>query len=315
VVRAHNWVVLGDLIPDQPWWFLPHSSRLYFRHSQLPEGERFRTKLQLGVDLLRQADSVSEVPLLAIFDGGYARKAVIQPCLRPPGMGRRIQILTRPRSDARLYALVNPPLERKCGRPRKWGKRLPRPRDFAQWETPWEEGKASVYGQPRWFRCKRLPCLWAITGADQPMCAMVFWVEGFSKPWFLITSAVELPSAQIIQAYTARYRQEDAFRDQKQLLGMEECRAWTKEPILRTFQVQMLALTLLRLMQFRLDRVGQWWLRTPWYPQKRHASILDLRRLFWSHRERFSQLVQSPHEVRKMPPVPKSRRSRASHAA
>ena len=38
-VRAHNWVVLGDLIPDQPWWYLPHSGRVYFRESQLPERE------------------------------------------------------------------------------------------------------------------------------------------------------------------------------------------------------------------------------------------------------------------------------------
>ena len=39
---------------------------------------------------------------------------------------------------------------------------------------------------------------------------------------------------------------------------MEECRAWTKEPILRTFQVQMVAMTLLRLIQFRLDILGEW---------------------------------------------------------
>jgi len=25
-VRAHNWVVMGDLIPGQPWIFLPHTS-------------------------------------------------------------------------------------------------------------------------------------------------------------------------------------------------------------------------------------------------------------------------------------------------
>ena len=37
---------MGDLLPGQPWTFLPHSSRLYFRHSQLPEGETFRTKTQ-----------------------------------------------------------------------------------------------------------------------------------------------------------------------------------------------------------------------------------------------------------------------------
>jgi hypothetical protein len=37
--------------------------------------------------------------------------------------------------------------------------------------------------------------------------------------------------------------EEDGFRDHQQRLGMEECRAWTKAPILRTFQVQLVALT------------------------------------------------------------------------
>ena len=41
-VRTHNWVVMDDLLPGQPWTFLPHSSRLYFRRNQLPEGETFR---------------------------------------------------------------------------------------------------------------------------------------------------------------------------------------------------------------------------------------------------------------------------------
>jgi hypothetical protein len=84
---------------------------------------------------------------------------------------------------------------------------------------------------------------------------------------------------------------------------MEECRAWTKEPILRTFQVQMLALTLLRLVQFRLDaaRGPRWRPAPPWNPDKKHASILDLRRLFWRHRARFSQLVAAWDDLPKPP--------------
>ena len=63
----------------------------------------------------------------------------------------------------------------------------------------------------------------------------------------------ELTAAEVVEVFAARFRQEDGFRDHKQRLGMEECRAWTKEPILRTFTVQMAAQTLLRLLQFELD--------------------------------------------------------------
>ena len=109
-VRAHNWVVAGDLLPGQPWTFLPHSSRLYFRRSQLPDEESFRTKTpvatlghrrlagglqgreqrfwtsvfivatgcktQWALELLRQADGESEAPILTVLDGAYAMKTV-----------------------------------------------------------------------------------------------------------------------------------------------------------------------------------------------------------------------------------------------
>ena len=142
----------------------------------------------------------------------------------------------------------------KGGRPRKWGKRLPSPQDHDQWNVPWQQGRAYVYGRVRTFRYKCLRCCWAVSGPEEIMFAFVFEVPGYDKLWATITSAADLSASQTLSANAGRFRQEDGFRDHKQRLGMEECRAWTKEPVLRTFQVQMMAQTLLRLMQFRLDR-------------------------------------------------------------
>ena len=61
----------------------------------------------------------------------------------------------------------------------------------------------------------------------------------------------------------------------------------------------MVAMTLLRLIQFRLDILGEWWETCPWYPQKRHASILDLRRLVWKRRREFSHLLSQTHDMQK----------------
>ena len=69
------------------------------------------------------------------------------------------------------------------------------------------------------------------------MHAFVFEVEAYDRLWFLVTTALDLSSEQVVEAFAARFRQEDGFRDHKQRMGMEECRAWTKEPVLRTFQV------------------------------------------------------------------------------
>jgi hypothetical protein len=189
------------------------------------------------------------------------------------------------------------------GRPRKWGKRLASPKDHAKWPVPWQNGRAYVSGPVCSFRYKRLRCCRSVRGPTQIMHAYLFELPGYDKLWSTITSTGDLLPGQALSANPGRYRQEDGFRNPKQRLGMEQCRAWTKERILRTFRVQMIAQTLLRLMQFRLDaaRGAAWRPAPPWSPRKRHASILDLRRLFWKHRRRFSQVLAALDDLRKPP--------------
>jgi hypothetical protein len=302
-VRAHNWVVLGSLTPGQPWDYAPLASRLYFRKTQLPVGETFRTKTELAVELFQQADQESSQRVLAVFDGAYANETVVTPLLAPPSGGRCIQFVTRLRKDARLYAPVARVRSSRGGRPRKWGRRLPAPEEHAQWKTPWTPGRAYLYGQLRKFRCRRLECRWSVTGPDEPVEVYVFLVEGYEKPWYLVTTARDLTPAQVVAIFAARFRQEDGFRDHKQRLGMEECRAWTKEPVLRTFQVQLVAQALLRLMPRKLAQEQQdtWWTPPPWNPGKRHPSLLDVRRLMWRHREKFSHFMLRLEKFAKPP--------------
>jgi DDE superfamily endonuclease len=316
-VRAHNWVVMGDLVPGRPWTYLPHATRLYCRRTQLPEGETFRTKTMLAVDLLRQADAESAVPVLAVFDGAYAVETVVQPCLEPPQGRRRLEIVTRLRVDARLYHPVGAQPRAK-GRPRKWGPRIAAPQHHLYWPVGWQHSRAWVYGRMRQFRYKQLRCRWAVSGPHIPVHALVVHMTDYEDPWFLVTTAPDLSAAQVVEVWAARFRQEDGFRDHKQRLGMEECRAWTKEPILRTFQVQLVALTLVRLLQTHLDQVwgaGTWWFKPPWNSRKRHASILDLRRLFWRYRMEFAQFLVALEELENIPQTPGQCRRVAARAA
>ena len=302
-VRAHNWVVLGSLTPGQPWDYAPLASRLYLRKTQLPVGETFRTKTELAVELFQQADDQSPQPILAVFDGAYAHKTVIGPLLAPPSGGRPIPFVTRLRKDARLYAPVDSRKSSRGGRPRKWGRRLPAPQEHGQWKTPWIQGRAYLYGRLRKFRCRRLECHWMVTGPDTPVEVYAFWVEGYEKPWYLVASARDLTPAQVVAVFAARFRQEDGFRDHKQRLGMEECRAWTKEPVLRTFQVQIVAQALLRLMPRKLAQTRRhaWWTPPPWNLEKRYPSLLDVRRLLWRHREKFSHFMLRLEKFAKPP--------------
>jgi DDE superfamily endonuclease len=316
-VRAHNWVEMGDLMPGRPWTYLPHAARMYCRRSQLPTGETFRTKTRLAVELLRQANAESSAPILAVMDGAYAVSTVVGACLEPAKDQRRIAIVTRLRADARLYHPVGARLGGK-GRPPKWGPRLAAPQHHLYWPVGWQRSRSWVYGRMRSFQYKQLRCRWAVSGPQIPVHVFVVATAGYKEPWFLVTTALNLTATQVVEVFTARFRQEDAFRDHKQRLGMEECRAWTKEPILRTFQVQLVALTLLRLLQARVDQAwgaGSWWLKPEWNRRKCHASILDLRRLFWQHREEFSRFLVALEKLENVPQTPGLGRTRTGVAA
>ena len=229
-VRAHNWVVLGALLdnPGQPPWCLPLSGRLYFRKSQLPLQAQdsdhtvvFRTKCELVVELIREQARITGGRHLGIFDGAYALRSVVRPLVQPEPGHPRIEFLTRLRPDARLYALPPPG----CRANQKWGRRLPPPCQGGRWSGPWQEGEGFIYGRQRQVRWKEQVCLWWVAGAEVPVKVVVAEVEGYRQRFYLVSSATELTGVEMVEGFAGRFRQEDVFRDLKQRLGWEECRA------------------------------------------------------------------------------------------
>jgi hypothetical protein len=301
-VRAHNWVVTGALLPQpgQPALFLPIAGTLYFRKTQMPTAENgppisFRTKCELLVEQLRWLADDCPGKHLAVFDGGFALHSVVRPLIKPDKPDQsRIDFVTRLRHDAVLYAL--PPSERKKGQrgaSRKWGKRLPPPRQGGRWAGKWQTGEVFLYGRVRQVRYKEVLCLWRVLGHDVVVKAVVAEVDGYTKRFTLVSSATELSGLQIVEIFCARFRQEDGFRDLKQRLGWEECRAWTRNPIERTTQTLFVTMTALRLLQIELQaqRGDDWWLHPPWNPQKTRPSVLDVERLLWQHRAGIQQCL------------------------
>ena len=57
--------------------------------------------------------------------------------------------------------------------------------------------------------------------------------------------------------------------------------------------MQLLAMTLLRLLQFRLEEAegDSWWFHPPWNKRKARPSVLDLERLLWQHRGEIQRLL------------------------
>jgi hypothetical protein len=295
-VRAHNWVVVGALLrrEAQPAHFVPLDGRLYFRKSQLPEPQNgpavtFRTKCELLVELARTQAATVPGPCLLVCDGAFAVASVVRPLRLPEAGQPRVHFLTRLRPDSRLCWLVLP-----GDRPnRRWGRPLPPPRQGGRWPDTWHEGRAYIYGRLRTVRWKDVVCLWRVSGHAVVVKAVVAEVEGYKRRFLLVTSAATLTGLQIVELFCARFRQEDGFRDLKQRLGWEECRAWTRLPIERTTQALFVTLTTLRRLEWELEASGEedWWLRPPWNRRKSRPSVLDLGRLLRRHREGIQRLL------------------------
>jgi DDE superfamily endonuclease len=299
-VRAHNWVVVGALLenPEQPARFVPTAARLYFRKAQLPalgnpgeEPAQFRTKCELLVELLRAQAHAVPGRHLAVFDGGFALRSVVRPLVCPEEKDRpRIDFVTRLRQDARLFLPPPPPpppsRPKRRGRPPVWGRRLAPPRQGGRWPGPWHQGEAFLYGRRRKVRYKEVICLWHVLGHEVAVKAVVAAIEGYKKRFTLVSSATELSGLQIVELFCARFRQEDAFRDLKQQLGWEECRAWTRLPVWRTTLMLFVVLAALRRLEWALDarRGDDWWLHPPWDPHKERASVRDVERYLRGHR-------------------------------
>ena len=163
---------------------------------------------------------------------------------------------------------------------------MPPPRQGGRWPGAWHEGRVYLYGRVRHVRWKEVVCLWRVLGHETPVKAVVAEVEGYKKRFTLVSSATELTGLRIVELFCARFRQEDGFRDLKQRLGWEECRAWTRLPVWRTTLMLFVVLAAMRRLEWALDerRGDDWWLHPPWDPEKDRPSVRDVERYLRQHR-------------------------------
>ena len=98
-----------------------------------------------------------------------------------------------------------------------------------RWSGPWQEGEGFIYGRQRQVRWKKEQvCLWWVADAEVPVKVVVAEVEGYRQRFYLVSSATELTGVEMVEGFAGRFRQEDVFRDLRERLGWEECRAWTR---------------------------------------------------------------------------------------
>lgn len=125
---GHNWVCLAMLMTHPLWGViaLPLLSMLYIRQCDVPAlnaryGWEFQTKHQLALRMIKQVVSWlrvlgSQAKLLVVFDGAYAAHELVTSLV-----DLNITVISRLRSNAKLFDLPPGRKPGTRGRPRKYG--------------------------------------------------------------------------------------------------------------------------------------------------------------------------------------------------
>ena len=167
-VYGHIWVVLG-LLAAHPGWgviALPLLARMYVRVIDLPgidpkHRPEFRTKLQLGVELLRWARTWLKYlgkPIWLVADGAYAKSPLLKPAI---GLG--MTVVSRLRKDSALHTVPAPAAGRR-GRPRIYGEGRIVLAERAVQHRGWARGVFELYGKPAVKRYQTFLATWRPAG-------------------------------------------------------------------------------------------------------------------------------------------------------
>jgi hypothetical protein len=219
-VYGHVWVVLG-LLATHPTWgvvALPLLARLYIREKTLAamaptNRPAFRTKLELGVDLMRWAVSWLKhlgKPVWVVTDGAYA----MAPFLKPM-RALAVTVVSRLRKDAAVWTVPGPkPTHRRGPQPTYGERRVDLAKRGGQ-RRGWSTGTFTLYGKVTVKRYKTFMATWRPAGGairvvlvDEP----TGWVAFFCTD----------PSAtvaDILVAVANRFSLEVTFRDLKDTVG------------------------------------------------------------------------------------------------
>jgi hypothetical protein len=218
-VYGHVWVVLGLLACHPAWGVvaLPLLARLYVREKNLPaippkDRPPFRTKLELGVELMRWAKiwlGMLGKPLWVVTDGAYASAPFLKPM-----KALAVTVVSRLRKDANLRTV---PAVRSGtpGRPRIYGERRIDLATRGGQRRGWVTGTFDLYGKPTAKRYKTFAATWRPAGGTIRVVLVdetPGWVAFFcTDP----TATV----ADILESVAARFSLETAFRDCKDIVG------------------------------------------------------------------------------------------------
>lgn len=277
---GHCWVVLAVLVRvpfSTPPWALPVLFRLYRTKRECAEkGHTYRKKTELArevLDVFLGWVGHQRVELAA--DSAYCNNTVVRDL--PPS----VVLIGAMRPDAVLRAPLEPAGTRRCGRPRKRGKRLPKPERLAHDDRPWKTCEANLYGRRQRVRFKECSAQrYRVYATRLVRIVVVFVPSGAIDFRVFFSTDATMTVQQILEGYAGRWSIEVTLKNLRQLLGFADSSARKKQAVERTAPFVGLTFTILVLSfaeHAHSTRFAAPPLR-PWYRHKRGFCFADVLR-------------------------------------
>ena len=232
------------------------------------------TKLALARELLAlAADWAEGRAVYAVVDSAYAARPLLE------GRPANVEVLSRLRPDAALWARPGRRRPGQRGRPRKRGQRLPTPKAMAATRRRWDALPVTLYGRPVTPLVFGCTALWYGALRDRPVRIVVVRdPSGRRRDEAFFCTDLAVDHAFILEGYARRWTIEVAFHDQKQFLGFEDPQNQAAQAVARTAPMAGLVYDLVLLWYAaRLQQgLATGWLVRPWYRSKTTPSFLDM---------------------------------------
>jgi DDE superfamily endonuclease len=217
---GHIWVTIA-LVLRHPLWQtigLPLLGLLYVRAKDIAkipaqQGWKFRTKLELAVQSLRQFAQLAIAAgktVWVVADGAYAKRPFLQPLGR---MG--VTVVSRLRKDAALRTLPTPSPRRKRGRPRKYGAGRIHLARRAAHPAGWQQVECCVYAERVMKTIKTFLATYPPAGG---LIRVVIVKENHGCQFFFCTDPNATPR-EVVEAFADRAAIEQDFHDVKEVWG------------------------------------------------------------------------------------------------
>ncbi len=217
----------------------------------------FQSKHEQAVDMLADvAKTFSEANIIVVADSWFGNNGMWKPLRKK--LGKKINMISRLRSNNNLFDLPEVVAERKQGRPKMYGEHLGTTSSLATAQRKQaKEHVVNLYGCDR----KVLAYDRVVMLKTLKCPVRVVWVYRKRQWVALFTTDLSLSVKEIIEYYGARWKIEACFKELKQDIGSAESQARNPVAVTNHLDFCMMATSITWIYACRLEKT----------PNRRHA--------------------------------------------